>query len=96
MPTLHRVIVRPVITEQTSLAYQEKGEYVFEVHPDANKQEIKQAIERLFAVKVGKVWTMNVRGQARRVGTSVGRRPHWKKAIVTLREGTIDTFGFEG
>jgi large subunit ribosomal protein L23 len=96
MPTLHRVIVRPVITEQTSLAYQEKGEYVFEVHPDANKQEIKQAIERLFGVTVGRVWTMNVRGKTRRVGTSVGRRPHWKKAIVTLKEGTIDTFGFEG
>lgn len=96
MPTLHRVIVRPVITEQTSLAYQEKGEYVFEVHPDANKQEIKQAIERLFGVKVAQVWTMNVRGKTRRVGTSVGRRPHWKKAIVTLKEGSIDTFGFEG
>ncbi len=96
MPTLHRVIVRPVITEQTSLAYQEKGEYVFEVHPDANKQEIRQAIERLFGVKVTGVWTMNVRGKTRRVGTSIGRRPLWKKAIVTLKEGTIDTFGFEG
>jgi large subunit ribosomal protein L23 len=43
MPTLHRVIVRPIITESTSLAYQDKGEYVFEVHPDANKQEIREA-----------------------------------------------------
>ena len=95
MPTLHRVIVRPVITEQTSLAYQEKGEYVFEVHPDANKQEIKEAIERLFGVKVTGVWTMNVRGKSRRVGTTTGRRPHWKKAIVTLRDG--DSIGiFEG
>lgn len=97
MPTLHRTIVRPIITEQTSLAYQTKGEYVFEVHPDANKQEIKQAIERLFGVKVTGVWTMNVRGKTRRVGTTSGRRPHWKKAVVTLREGdTIETFGFEG
>ena len=96
MPTLHRVIVRPIITEQSSLAYQEKGEYVFEVHPDANKFEIKYAVERLFGVKVAEVWTMNVRGKLRKVGQSVGRRPHWKKAIVTLREGTIDTFGFEG
>ena len=96
MPTLHRVIVRPIITEQSSLAYQEKGEYVFEVHPDANKFEIKQAVEKLFGVKVAEVWTMNVRGKTRRVGTSIGRRPHWKKAIVTLREGTIETFGFEG
>jgi large subunit ribosomal protein L23 len=70
---------------------------VFEVHPDANKQEIKQAIERLFGVKVTGVWTMNVRGKTRRVGQSIGRRPHWKKAVVTLREGdTIETFGFEG
>lgn len=97
MPTLHRVIVRPIITESTSLAYTEKGEYVFEVHPDANKQEIRQAIEQLFNVKVSRVWTMNVRGKAKRMGTNVGRRPHWKKAIVTLGEGqTIEGFGFEG
>ena len=97
MPTLHRVIVRPVITEQTSLAYQDKGEYVFEVHPDANKQEIREAVERLFSVQVSRVWTMNVRGAAKRVGQSVGRRPHWKKAIVTLRQGdSIEGFGFEG
>ena len=95
MPTLHRVIVRPIVTEATSAAYQERGEYYFEVAPGANKQEIKQAIERLFGVKVTGVWTMNVRGKARRVGTTTGRRPHWKKAIVTLREG--DTIGiFEG
>ena len=96
MPTLHRVIVRPIVTEATSAAYQERGEYYFEVAPSANKQEIRQAIERLFAVKVTGVWTMNVRGKQRRVGSSIGRRPHWKKAIVTLKEGTIDTFGFEG
>src|SRR4028118_966525 len=87
MPTPHRVIVRPIITESTSLAYQDKGEYVFEVHPDANKQEIREAVERLVAVQVSRVWTMNVRGAAKRVGQSVGRRPHWKKAIVTLRPG---------
>lgn len=96
MPTLHRVIVRPIITEATSMAYQEKGEYVFEVHPDSNKQEIRQAIERLFNVHVSRVWTMNVRGAAKKVGQSLGRKPHWKKAIVTLRQGdTIEGFGFE-
>ena len=93
MPTLHRVIVRPIVTEATSTAYTDKGEYTFEVHPDANKQEIRQAIERLFGVKVTSVNTMNVRGKTRRVGSSIGRRPHWKKAIVTLREGdTISIF----
>ena len=93
MPTLYKTIVRPIVTEQTSAAYQEKGEYTFEVAPDANKQSIKQAIETLFGVKVTGVWTLNVRGKSRRVGTSTGRRPHWKKAIVTLREGdTISIF----
>ncbi len=93
MPTLHRVIVRPIVTESTSLAYQDKGEYVFEVHPDANKLAIKQAIEQLFGVTVTGVWTSNQRGKTRRVGKSVGTRPNWKKAIVKLREGdTIEIF----
>src|SRR4028118_1535617 len=97
MPTPHRVIVRPIITESPSLAYQDKGEYVFEVHPDANKQEIREAVERLFRVQVSRVWTMNVRGAAKRVGQSGGRPPHWKRATVTLRQGdAIEGFGFEG
>lgn len=95
MPTLHQTIVRPVITEKTSAAYQDREEYAFEVHPDANKQEIKQAIERLFGVKVERVWTSNQRGKTRRVGKSSGKRPNWKKAIVTLSEGKIEPF-FEG
>ena len=93
MPTLHRTIVRPVITEKTSDAYQDRAEYVFEVHPDASKPEIRSAIERLFGVKVTGVWTMNVRGKDKRMGKTAGRRPNWKKAIVKLREGdTIDIF----
>jgi large subunit ribosomal protein L23 len=93
MPTLYKTIIRPIVTEQTSAAYQEKGEYTFEVAPDANKQTIRQAIETLFGVKVTGVWTLNVRGKSRRVGTTTGRRPHWKKAIVTLRDGdTISIF----
>ncbi len=92
MPTLHETIVRPVITEKTSAAYQDRAEYCFEVHPRANKQEIKQAIERLFGVKVDEVWTSNQRGKIRRVGKTSGTRPNWKKAIVTLREGSIDIF----
>ncbi len=91
MPTLHRTIVKPIITEDTSRAYTERGEYVFEVHRDANKLEIRQAIETLFGVKVAGVWTMNARGKEKRVGKTTGRRPNWKKAIVKLREGdTID------
>ncbi len=92
MPTLHRTIVRPLITEKSSAAYQERGEYTFEVHPDATKPQIRAAIEELFQVKVAGVWTSNQRGKERRVGRTVGRRPNWKKAIVTLSEGTIEIF----
>ena len=93
MATLHRTVVRPLVTEKTSAAYQAKGEYAFEVSPNANKQSIREAIERLFGVKVTAVWTMNVRGKPRRVGQSIGNRPNWKKAIVTLRAGDkIDVF----
>jgi large subunit ribosomal protein L23 len=93
MPTLHRTIVRPLITEKSSSAYQDRGEYTFEVHVDANKPQIRAAIEQLFGVKVTGVWTSQQRGKPKRLGQSVGRRPNWKKAIVTLREGdTIDVF----
>lgn len=93
MPTLLRTVVRPLVTEKTSAAYQAKGEYAFEVAPNANKSTIREAIEKLFGVKVTGVWTMNVRGKSRRVGQSSGTRPNWKKAIVTLRAGDkIDVF----
>jgi large subunit ribosomal protein L23 len=92
MPTLHRTIVRPLVTEKSSVAYQEKGEYHFEVHPEATKPAIRQAIETLFGVKVAGVWTSNQRGKTKRVGQTVGTRKNWKKAIVTLREGKIDIF----
>ncbi len=87
MPTLYRTVVRPIITEQSSAAYQERGEYTFEVHPDATKPQIRAAVEKLFGVRVTGVWTSNQRGKERRVGRTVGRKPHWKKAIVKLREG---------
>ena len=63
MPTLYRTIVRPLITEKSSAAYQERGEYAFEVNPDASKPEIRAAIEQLFGVKVRGVWTSNQRGK---------------------------------
>ncbi len=98
MPTLHETIVRPIVTEQSSAAYQERAEYTFRVHPDANKPQIRRAIEQLFAVHVTGVWTSNQRGKAKRMGKTAGRKAHWKKAIVTLRAGeTIDTIDiFEG
>ena len=93
MATLHRTIVRPLVTEKTSAAYQARGEYVFEVAPDATKPAIRAAIEKLFGVHVTAVWTMTARGKARRVGRATGTRPNWKKAIVTLQDGDkIDIF----
>lgn len=87
MATLYRTVVRPVVTEKTSAAYQARGEYVFEVASDATKPAIRAAIEKLFDVKVTGVNTMNVRGKVRRMGKTSGTRPNWKKAIVTLRAG---------
>ena len=93
MSSLYRTIVRPIVTEKSSVAYQERGEYTFEVAPDANKTVIKNAVEQLFGVKVTGVWTSNQRGKVRRVGKTAGNRPNWKKAIVKLREGdTIEIF----
>ena len=93
MPTLKDTVVRPLITEKSSAAYQSRGEYTFQVHPDATKPQIRSAIEQLFGVKVTGVWTSNQRGKERRVGKTVGRRPNWKKAIVKLRAGdTIEIF----
>jgi large subunit ribosomal protein L23 len=93
MPTKHETIIRPHITEKTSAAYQDRGEYTFEVHPDASKNQIRTAIEDLFGVKVVDIWTANQRGKEKRMGRNVGRRPNWKKAIVKLREGdTIEIF----
>lgn len=93
MASIHRTIVRPIVTEQSSAAYQERGEYTFRVASDATKTSIRGAIEKLFGVKVTGVWTSNQRGKSRRVGAALGRRPHWKKAVVKLRQGdSIDIF----
>lgn len=93
MPTKHETVVRPLITEKSSAAYQDRGEYTFVVHPDASKPQIRQAIEELFGVKVTDVWTSNMRGKEKRMGRTSGRRPNWKKAIVKLRAGdSIEIF----
>ena len=93
MPTMLRTIVRPLVTEKTSAAYQERGEYTFEVHPDSTKTTIRAAIESLFGVKVTGVWTSQQRGKTRKVGATSGLRPRWKKAIVKLKAGdTIEIF----
>jgi len=86
------IILSPVITERSTdgLAM---GKYTFKVDKKANKIEIKKAVEALFnGVKVKKVNTMNVRGQQRRQGRNIGYTASWKKAIVTLEEGSIEFF----
>ena len=87
MPTKYETVVRPIITEKSSAAFQDRGEYTFEVHPDASKPQIRTAIESLFGVKVTGVWTSNVRGKEKGMGANIGRPPAWKKAIVKLRAG---------
>jgi len=93
MPELHRTVVGPVVTEKSSAAYGARKEYAFRVHLDATKPQIRAAIESLFKVTVTDVRTMVVRAKRRTLGRHVGRRPSWKKAIVTLREGdAIEVF----
>ena len=89
----YTVIAAPLITEKGTYVNEIGNQVVFSVRPDANKIEIKKAVEKLFKVKVLKVRTANVLGKTRRVGRSLGNRPDWKKAYVTLGEGQrIDFF----
>jgi len=87
MPGLHDVILRPVVTEKSSAAFQARKEYAFEVHPEANKFQIRQALQQLFGVTVTAVRTMQVRRNAVVRGKTRGTTARWKKAIVTLKDG---------
>jgi len=93
MKPLHQIIKRPLITEKSNLQREAGQTVTFEVARDANKIEIKQAIEQAFKVKVKDVRTMVTAGKAKRVGRTIGKRSAVKKAYVTLAEGTIDFFG---
>jgi large subunit ribosomal protein L23 len=87
------VIVRPVVTERSTELADDRGAYTFIVNKDANKIEIKKAVETLFDVKVKDVRTANYRGKWRRVGQSYGQKAAYKKAVVTLAEGQrIDVY----
>jgi large subunit ribosomal protein L23 len=81
------VIRRPLITEKTSILREDGRTLVFHVAPGANKIEIKHAIEQLLGAKVDSIRTSLVHGKVKRQGRYAGRRPDWKKAYVTLREG---------
>jgi large subunit ribosomal protein L23 len=90
-----KTIRRPLITEKSTQQKETNHQYVFEVQRNANKIEIQSAVERLFKVKVIQVRTCNILGKVKRLGRKSGKRPDWKKAIVTLKEGDRIEF-FEG
>lgn len=89
------IIIKPVITEK-SMDELQNGKYTFKVAKNANKIEIKKAVEALFGVEVAKVNTLNVNGKVKRVGRFEGRTSDWKKAVVTLTEDSKTIEFFEG
>ena len=95
MKTAYDIIIKPIITEQSMEATEEK-KYVFQVAMDANKIEIKKAIEEIFGVKVEKVNTIRMDGKEKRMGVHIGRRANWKKAMVKLPADSKTIEFFEG
>jgi large subunit ribosomal protein L23 len=90
MKNIYSVLQGPCLTEKAALLQEVDGKVVFKVHPKANKIEVKSAVELMFDVKVKNVKTVSMRGKKKRVGKTVGRTNDWKKAYVTLSEGTIN------
>ena len=96
MKTAYDIILRPIITEQ-STEHVDLKKYVFEVARDANKIEIKKAVEEIFDVEVSKVTTLNMKGKVKRMGRyPEGSRRDWKKAVVKLTDGSKTIEFFEG
>lgn len=87
------VILRPVVTERSTALQEDMRTYTFIVAKDANKLEVRNAVQSLFSVRVESVRTANYQGKWRRVGRSVGRKAAYKKAVVRLAEGdSIDVY----
>ncbi|WP_438971762.1 50S ribosomal protein L23 [Methylophaga sp.] len=84
---LTKVILGPVVAEKASRVAEDNNQVVLKVLPNANKIEIKAAVETLFDVKVADVTTTNVKGKVKRTGRTMGKRSDWKKAYVTLADG---------
>jgi large subunit ribosomal protein L23 len=90
---IYEVIKRPLVTEKTTLEKDAKNIIAFEIDRDANKIEVKEAVETIFKVEVVEVNTINIAGKKKRVGKNIGKRSNWKKAYVTLKEGSkVDFF----
>lgn len=93
MRDARQVVRRALITEKGARLRERENVYFFEVDPDANKVEIRRAVEEIFSVRVTKVRTINYAGKPKRLGRFAGKRSSWKKAIVTVAEGqTIELF----
>lgn len=92
---IYQVLQGPHITEKSTDIKKATGQIVFRVHKDANKIEIKQAVEKFFKVKVLDVRTINMKGKKKRLGRFEGEKPDWKKAVVKLAPGQTIEF-FEG
>jgi large subunit ribosomal protein L23 len=88
-----KILLKPMLTEKSTKMKEGSNTFVFKVHQRANKIEIKRAVQKLFNVQVVDVRTMLIQGKTKRMGRFEGRRPNWKKALITLRQGeTIDFF----
>ena len=90
MKNIYSVLQGPCLTEKAALMQEKDNKIVFKVHPKANKIEVKNAVELMFSVKVKDVKTVNLHGKKKRVGKTIGFTNDWKKAYVTLSEGTIN------
>lgn len=87
MSEVYSVLKRPLLTEKGTDQKESMNKYLFEVDRGANKIQVKNAVEKIFSVKVDDVHTVNVKGKVKRVGRNIGKRSDWKKAIVTLKAG---------
>lgn len=90
----HDIILKPIVTERSMMQAEEK-KYTFKVSRDANKYQIKDAIEKIFDVKVEKVSVMNMQGKIKRMGRNQGRTASWKKAIIKLKPESKEIKLFE-
>ena len=84
---VYKILLAPRVTEKATIVADESNQFVFKVAKDASKPQIKEAVEKLFKVKVKSVQVANVKGKVKRFGQSLGKRPDWKKAVVCLHEG---------
>lgn len=91
----HEILLSPMITEKSTILKEKTGELVFRVHPESTKVDIRRAIEQSFDVQVASVRTVNVTGKFKRQGRTSGYRANWKKAYVSLREGSKGIEYFE-